>query len=38
VAVPLDRRDGFKEVRSFARDAAELLVRRCPDLATTVQH
>jgi bifunctional non-homologous end joining protein LigD len=33
-----DRRDGFKEARSFARDAAELLVRRCPDLATTVQH
>lgn len=37
VHVPLRRRDGFGDVRSFARIVAELLVRRHPGQATTEQ-
>ncbi|RAJ45517.1 bifunctional non-homologous end joining protein LigD [Kitasatospora sp. SolWspMP-SS2h] len=35
VLVRLDRRAPFDEVRAFARDAADLLARRHPDLLTT---
>ncbi|MFJ8623824.1 non-homologous end-joining DNA ligase [Kitasatospora sp. NPDC093550] len=35
VLVPLDRRDGFDEVRAFARELADLLVARHPDRLTT---
>ncbi len=37
VVVPLQRRYGFDEVRAFARDVAELLVRRRPDAFTVEQ-
>ncbi|MBC2865293.1 non-homologous end-joining DNA ligase [Streptomyces mexicanus] len=35
VIVPLDGRDGFDEVRGFARDVAEALAARHPDRLTT---
>lgn len=37
VVAPLDRSARFDEARAFARDAAELLVRRHPDALTTEQ-
>ncbi|MCK7624345.1 non-homologous end-joining DNA ligase [Streptomyces sp. RS10V-4] len=37
VLVPLDRRAGFDDVRSFAREAAETLAARHPDRLTTEQ-
>jgi bifunctional non-homologous end joining protein LigD len=38
VHVTLDRRAGFDTVREFARQAAEVLARRHPDVITTEQH
>lgn len=37
VVVPLDRSEGFKEVREFAVEVARLLVRRSPDHYTLEQ-
>lgn len=37
VHVPLRPREGFDEVRGFAREVAEVLVGRAPDLLTTEQ-
>jgi bifunctional non-homologous end joining protein LigD len=37
VVVPLRQRESFDETRAFARDVAEVLVRRAPDLLTTEQ-
>jgi len=37
VVVPLDRSDPFDDVREFARNVAEVLVRRTPD-AFTLEH
>ena len=37
VHVPLDRREGFDEVRTFARDAASVLAARHPDVITVEQ-
>lgn len=37
VHVPLDRREGFDDVRAFARDAATVLAARHPDVITVEQ-
>lgn len=37
VHVPLDRREGFDDVRAFARDAAGVLAARHPDVITIEQ-
>lgn len=37
VVVPLRQRESFDETRAFARDVADALVRRAPELVTTEQ-